>query len=52
MAEHAKAKVGSKFYLTTDMGNKYEFVIAEIYKDPSAVEMRKVLFSDHDFEVN
>lgn len=51
MAEHAKAKVGSKFYLTTDMGNKYEFVIAEIYKDPSAVEMRKVLFSDHDFEV-
>ena len=50
MAEHAKAKVGSKFYLTTDMGNKYEFLIAEIYKDPSSVEMRKVLFSDHDFE--
>lgn len=50
MAENAKAKVGSRFYLTTDMGNRYEFLVAEIFKDPSAVDMSKILFSDHDFE--
>ena len=50
MAENAKAKIGSRFYLTTDLGNKYEFLIAEIYKDPSAVGYAKILFSDRDFE--
>ncbi|MBO4389616.1 MAG: FtsX-like permease family protein [Lachnospiraceae bacterium] len=50
-AGHAGSKVGDTFTLTTDMGNRYEFIISEIFKDPTVNECSKVLFSDHDYEV-
>ena len=50
MASSAGIKVGTKFFLTTDMGNTYEFIVSEIYKDPSTAALYKILFSDGDFE--
>lgn len=49
LANNAKTKVGEKMRITTDMGNTYEFVISDIYKDPSSNYLHKIILSDNDY---
>ena len=50
IAAHAKAKVGDKFSITTDMGNTYEFRVQYIFKDPATAMVNKILLSDSDYK--
>ena len=50
IAAHAKAKVGDKFSITTDMGNTYEFRVQYIFKDPATAMINKILLSDSDYK--
>ncbi len=50
IAAHAKAKVGDKFSITTDMGNTYEFRVQFIFKDPATAMINKILLSDSDYK--
>lgn len=50
IAAHAKAKVGDKFSITTDMGNTYEFIVQYIFKDPATAMINKILLSDSDYK--
>lgn len=47
----AGSKPGDKFRITTDMGNKYEFTVSHIYKDPATAVMNKILVSDGDYRM-
>ena len=49
LANNAKAKVGSKVRITTDMGNIYELTVSHIYKDPSSNFFHKIILSDEDY---
>ena len=50
MAHNAGTHIGDKIRLTTDMGNIYEFTVSNIFKDPSASMINKILFADEDLE--
>ena len=50
IASHAKANVGDRFSITTDMGNTYEFRVAYIFKDPATAMINKILLSDSDYK--
>ncbi len=49
LANNAKAKVGSKVRITTDMGNIYELTVSHIYKDPSSNFFHKIILSEEDY---
>ncbi len=51
LLNNTEARVGDKIQITTQMGNIYEFIISDFYKDPSAYIYDRMLFSDDDYKV-
>lgn len=45
------AREGDAVRITTQMGNIYEFIVLDFYKDPSAYIYDRLLFSEEDYAV-
>ncbi len=49
-ADMTGIKRGSRIQITTEMGNIYEFIVSEIYKEPGIVVSEDLVISDADYE--
>jgi hypothetical protein len=51
LLSNTEAREGDIVRITTQMGNVYEFIISDFYKDPSAYIYDRMLFSEADYAV-
>ncbi len=51
LLNNTTARVGDTIRITSQMGNMYEFMISDFYKDPSAYIYDRMLFSEADYTV-
>lgn len=51
LLNNTEAREGDIVRITTQMGNVYEFIISDFYKDPSAYIYDRMLFSEADYAV-
>ena len=51
VANLTNSEVGDYLRITTDYGNKYEFIISDIYTNPSSEGLDMIYLSDHDGDI-